>query len=183
MPALGEALTDRLAALPKDEILDFDDCFHAVLQGAGSWKLCAACYLITGYVSDDTVDYFKRGLIALGRESFERVAADPDTLADEPVVNEIADGRLKRSVLVAEEFGWAAGHAYTRLSEGDDEAFWVALHARHGAPQADGQSFPRHARPHWDGRFGEPGDRGLIPIRLPRLTVVFPLSTQEQHRS
>src|SRR5262245_36734530 len=170
--AFRQALTDRLATLSKDEILDFADYFSE-LRSLGSWEMCAACYLINGQISDDTFDYFKRGVIALGREAFERFTVDPDSLAGDPVVAAIADGRLKRSTLVAEEVGWAALEAYTRLGDSDDEAYWEALEARSHASK-------RRQPPDtvdWDGRFGVPGDLELIPIRVPRLSALFPLPT------
>jgi len=88
--------------------------------------MCAACLLISGYISSDAFD----GESILG----------------------------------------APSEAHARLSDGDDEAYWDASDARNEAlgPQ---QPLPRE----WDGRFGVPGDRALIPVRMPRLAAMFPI--------
>ncbi|MFC9245678.1 DUF4240 domain-containing protein [Streptomyces sp. NPDC057136] len=55
--------------------------------------LWAAAYVINGGCSDDGFDYFRGWLIAQGREVFERTAADPDALAEVPIVRaSAADG-------------------------------------------------------------------------------------------
>jgi hypothetical protein len=172
--AVATALTERLAALPLDEILDFDEQYHEVIRRLQQWELCAACFLITGYISDDTFTDFKAGVIAMGRNAFERIAADPDAaLAEHPTVVNIAAGQLKRTVLNGERLQSAASRAYTRLSDDDDEAFWDAAHARQ-------EGRPRQPRStDWDGRFGAPGDREMLPARVPRLAAMFPLSTTQ----
>lgn len=48
--------------------------------------LWAAAYVINGGCSDDGFDYFRGWLIVQGHGVYERVVADPDTLADLPVV-------------------------------------------------------------------------------------------------
>lgn len=49
------------------------------------WDEWAAAYQIGGGCSDDVFSDFKAGLVALGSDWFERVAADPDELASHPV--------------------------------------------------------------------------------------------------
>lgn len=48
--------------------------------------LWVAAYIANGGCSDDGFDYFRGWLIAQGREAFERVVADPDALAELPIV-------------------------------------------------------------------------------------------------
>ena len=171
--AILQALTERLVVLPPDEILDFGQHFHWLVRHPTTWEMCAACLLISGCLSDDTLDYFNRGIVALGRDTFERFTADPDSLADNFVVTEIANGRLKRTVLVAEEIGWAALEAYARLNDGDEAAYWDAqLPVKASDPQRLPAEQPRPGD--WDGRFGRPEDLDRMPIRLPRLTALFP---------
>lgn len=52
----------------------------------------AAASLILGGCSDDGFEYFRGRLIAQGREVFERSVADPDSLADLPVMDPPARG-------------------------------------------------------------------------------------------
>jgi hypothetical protein len=168
--AVADALTDALASLPREEILDFGERFMDVTARLESWKMCAACYLISGYVSDDHFIDFKAGVIALGHEAFERAADDPDSLADNPVVIDIAGRRLSRDALQAGDVEFAAQDAYTRLSDGDDHAYYEAQDA---LTEVVG---PYQAPPRdWDGRFDGQADRDLIPVRLPRLASMFPL--------
>lgn len=92
----GEAITTRAAELlaqsPPAEII----AAHGVLQDrmAESYvaRLWAAGYLINGGCSDDGFEYFRGWLITRGREVFERAVADPDSLADLPVVRAAAAG-------------------------------------------------------------------------------------------
>ncbi|MFD6821443.1 DUF4240 domain-containing protein [Streptomyces sp. NPDC060085] len=60
-----------------------------------SWLVCpshraragsAAAYLIGGGCSNDSFMDFRAGLIALGRDWYEKATADPDSLADHPAV-------------------------------------------------------------------------------------------------
>jgi uncharacterized protein DUF4240 len=167
--AVASALTERLTALSKDQIVEFDFCFEDARDRLRKWELCAACLLVTGYISDDTFTDFQAGIIGLGRRAFERIAEDPDSLAEHPAVLDIAAGRLKRFALCAELFQYAPSDAYARLSDDDRDAFYDALWAH---PRS---SERRERQPgKWDGRFGDPGDADLIPVRLPRLTALFP---------
>src|SRR5215813_8656225 len=79
---IGEQLTGLLAALPLTEILAFHREHDRVAAHVDRWEFCAACYLISGHLSDDSFGDFKSGLIGLGRDTFERILADPDDLAD-----------------------------------------------------------------------------------------------------
>jgi hypothetical protein len=151
---------DRLAELEPAEILAFQRCFDRAGSAADRWELCAAASVIWGYISDDGFSDFRAGLIGLGRETFERVVADADALADLDVVRRAARGG-DRFVLAAEELGYAAERAYARRT-GDDEAFWEDL-------PDDGEDHERG----WSGRFGSTEDAARIPGRLPRLTALF----------
>lgn len=56
--------------------------FDAAMNRAYDYDLWGAAYLIHGGCSDDTFWDFRTGLIALGKEIFEKALADPDSLAD-----------------------------------------------------------------------------------------------------
>src|SRR5262249_15388639 len=112
--AIGAALTDRLAQLPLQRVLEFDGCYYPVVGRADQWEFCAAAWVICGYLSDDFFTDFKAGLVGLGRETYERVVADPDTLAEHPLVQAIARGQADRLTLPGEAIGIAAPDAYER---------------------------------------------------------------------
>jgi Protein of unknown function (DUF4240) len=92
------------------------------------YDLWAVAYLIGGGCSDDGFIDFRAGLIAQGREWYQKAAASPDSLADHPAV---ADARhsLCDNPLFYEEVNYAASTAFQRVS-GEEHAFWDALEAR-----------------------------------------------------
>jgi hypothetical protein len=76
-----ERLVQQLSRLPPETILDFDYHWVQARNQAYTAKLWAAATLIDGsWVSDDRFDYFIDWLILRGRDTFETVAADPDSL-------------------------------------------------------------------------------------------------------
>lgn len=76
------ALTDVLAELSLERILEYDERFAAVHESVYRWDVWAASYLISGWFSDDGFIDFRTGLISLGQEWFERVATAPDSIVD-----------------------------------------------------------------------------------------------------
>jgi hypothetical protein len=125
---LDEALTDHLAALAQQDILEYYECFekmHAALYRHDLW---AAAYLIGGDCSDDGFIDFRAGLIAQGRDGYDKAVASPDNLADHPAV--AGTGQLRRdNPLFYEEVNYAASRAFQRVTD-DEHAFWAALEAR-----------------------------------------------------
>lgn len=55
--------------------------------GLYRWELWAAAYLIGGGRSDDSFIDFRAGLIAQGRDWYDKAAASPDSLADHSAVS------------------------------------------------------------------------------------------------
>lgn len=92
--------------------------------------------------------------------------ADPDALADHPIVRLIAAGRIDRFTLAGEAIQFAASQAYERHTDDADE-FWEALDDQ---PATSGEDTPGEP---WSGRFGGPEDTAQIPLRLPRLHALF----------
>jgi hypothetical protein len=161
--AVGAALVDGLAQLPPDRIVDFHHCYAETASHAHQWRVCAAAFLICDYVSDDSLSDFQAGLVGLGQDAFEQVVADPDVLADHPIVRLIAAGKIDRFTLSSEAIQFAASRVYERRTDDVDE-FWEALDV---PPATSGEVEP------WSGRFGGPEDTALIPLRLPRLHALF----------
>lgn len=90
----AEWLTGRLAGLPLEEIIGFRKHLDALHERADTWHLWGAAHLICGGASDDGFWYFQAWLVGLGRQVFERAIADPDSLADVPLVRELAERGL-----------------------------------------------------------------------------------------
>ncbi len=76
-----ERLRAALAELPADDVAAFESAFHRQMARAYTWDLWGAAYIIHGGASDDGFEYFRRWLIAQGRETFEAALANPDALA------------------------------------------------------------------------------------------------------
>jgi hypothetical protein len=135
------------------------------------WDLWGAAYQINRGCSDDSFDYFRGWLMAQGQTVWESAVADPDTLADHPVVRLLAPGgRHEFSALGCEAMLGAAQGAYARVVGGDmddDEAldaFYQAAGERMtGGPIGDGP-----AGEDWDFDDGDEVRR-----RLPRLAALF----------
>src|SRR5687768_8011471 len=84
-------LTERLAGLPAEDIVDFQVHLDRLRKRVDTWDMWAAGYLICdGLCSDDGFWYLQAWLVGLGREAFERVAVQPDALVDLPEVRRLA---------------------------------------------------------------------------------------------
>jgi hypothetical protein len=77
-----ELLHRELHKLPKDEVQSFADQFDAAMDKAFTWPLWAAAYIIRGGCKIDEFSDFRATLISLGRVTYEKVVANPETLAD-----------------------------------------------------------------------------------------------------
>jgi len=71
-----------LSKLSVQDIISFDQIFTELLYKSYTWDLWGAAYIIGGGCSDDSFDYFRNGLIASGREKFEKALEDVESLAD-----------------------------------------------------------------------------------------------------
>lgn len=76
------ALTVQLQSLAAEEVLAFDQQFHALSIAAYRWDLWAAAYIIEGGCSDDGFWDFRTWLISMGQKVYEGALADPDALVD-----------------------------------------------------------------------------------------------------
>jgi hypothetical protein len=113
---VATALFELLTKLPAAEIGAFDNVFEDVRAGADQRTLANAAMLIEhGFLGDDSFDDFRAGLVALGRKTFENALANPDSLADHPVVKEIAGARDPRW-LGREDLLFVASHAYATVT-------------------------------------------------------------------
>lgn len=75
-------LRQRLAKLPDADLASFIRVYDRLMVRTYDWGLWGATYVAHGGASDDAFEDFRKWLIAQGRETFEKVAADPDALAE-----------------------------------------------------------------------------------------------------
>ncbi|MFE5596535.1 DUF4240 domain-containing protein [Streptomyces sp. NPDC056549] len=162
----AEALVDELATRTTSDILSYQERFDEVHGAVYRWDVWAAAYVIGGGCSDDSFTDFRAGLIALGRDWYETVAACPDSLAEHPTVIGAASAQHDEAVF-DEDANYAASDAFERLT-GDDHAFYEARdaskipHEEHGPQDADnmGEDFD----------FDDPEE---MRRRLPRLSALY----------
>jgi len=150
---IGDAVARRLPGLAPVQILEFDLWLRGQAAMADRWELGAACYLFSGYISEDGFSEFRYGLVALGRADFHAVLAEPDAgLAGLPVVQAMAAGHASPFTLHAERLQSAAADTY-------GDRYWqdrADLPALRSAPHFTAAEAP------------------LIPTRLPQLYALFP---------
>lgn len=72
--AFPQGLVDLLAARTEQEILNYQDKFDEAHLASYRWDVRAAAYLIGGGCSDDSFMDFRAGLIAQGRDWYQRGA-------------------------------------------------------------------------------------------------------------
>jgi len=166
--ALG--LLSRLTQLPAAEIAAFDNLFEEIRATAENHDMANAAILIEhGFLGDDSFDDFRAGLVALGRTTFERAVANPDTLADHPLVREIAAANDPRW-LGREDMLFVASHAYS-LVTGEDEVTFYDF----AEDQRAGEDRPAEPADEVDPEDGywSVEDEEQTRRRLPRLAELF----------
>ena len=96
------ALEQLLQALPDEELVSFQEHLDALRAGLLSWDVWGAGHVACGGMGDDTFTDFCTWLVSQGRAAYERVATDPDALAD------VAPPDLDERIGDAETWGYAA---------------------------------------------------------------------------
>ncbi|WP_344444206.1 DUF4240 domain-containing protein [Kitasatospora nipponensis] len=152
--AVVEAAVELLTGRPAATIVAAQQRLWDVLTHSYRSPLWAAGYLVNGGCSDDGFDYFRGWLLTCGSEIAERAVADPDSLADLPVVRAAAADGAELECQDALGIAWRAHLAATgaQLPAG---AFTVRY------PALD---------PRWDFDFD---DSAEMSRRLPRLAALF----------
>jgi hypothetical protein len=135
------------------EILAADQVLRSLMADSYRSPLWAAAYVINGGCSDDGFEYFRGWLIAQGREVYERIVADPDALADLPVVRASAPS------------GWVEC----------EDTLYITMKAYRAAageelPPAEFAIRYPELDPQWMFDFS---DRAEMTRRLPRLAALF----------
>jgi hypothetical protein len=124
---IAAALKAELVLLPADEIMEFDNRLAEVGAEARSVDMEAAAHLISNIFFDGwhgpRYYCFINGLMLLGRETFERAARSPDTLAEHPAIRAVPTAALPRVAFVAEEIYDVAGAAYCEVEDVDTNEY------------------------------------------------------------
>ncbi|GIH90322.1 hypothetical protein Psi01_09520 [Planobispora siamensis] len=158
---LVEILTDLISELEPVEIIAFERIFVQMQDLAYRRPLRNAAQLIEGGCGDDGFVDFRAGLMLLGRTVFTRAVADPDSLADLPVV--VRMGRAGEGWIGCEDASYAAKRAYERV-QGESESFDEVLTA----------AFAAMDRPdHPAGEDWDIDDEDETRKHLPRLSALF----------
>ncbi|MFB8759849.1 DUF4240 domain-containing protein [Streptomyces nigra] len=165
----ADALVDELASRTEDEILRYQERFDEVHDALYRWDVWAAAYLIGGGCSDDSFMDFRAGLIALGRDWYERVAACPDSLAEHPAVIAAA-GAYDDDVVFYEDVNYAASAAFRRVVRGDRD-FYDAWDEYAASRDGSGQDSVHMGE---DFDFDDPDE---MRRRLPGLAALHLLDT------
>ena len=174
-----ERLHDALCRLPPPEIIRVQACMEHLISEAFTWNLWAAAdRIFGGWCSDDTFCYFQHWVIGLGRPVFEAAVSDPDVLAYAPEVLRLS-GRPREAWTDEEQPQWEslsalAPRAYEQVAGPFDDcgdAFYAAAQA---VLDAEAPAVP--ASSGLRGRRWSVLDEPESARRLPRLTVMFPLT-------
>jgi hypothetical protein len=77
-----QALHSALSEFTLEQIQSYESSFDSEMRRSYTWDLWGAVYVVHGGASDDSFEYFRCWLISKGKRVFEKVLADPDSLAD-----------------------------------------------------------------------------------------------------
>ena len=165
---LAAALFDLLISLSAGEIAEFDNTFEDVRAQADRHELALAATLIEhGFLGVDSFDDFKAGLVLLGREAFEAAVANPDSLADNVVVREIAAAHDPRWI-GRDDLVFVASHAYATVT-GEDEIGFYEFAEDHRAETGTPDTEPDES----DAADVDITNEAEVRRRLPRLAELF----------
>lgn len=173
-PLPGTLTTLLVERLTPDEILAFATVADAVSSAAYAWPVWGAAYLIEGGCSDDGFMDFRDGLVLAGREVFTRTVADPDSLAEHPVV--LGMGGEGSGWFGYESLDSLVGEAWTRATGRDDEAYYAAREASssgESTDDADGADGAESSSADPSGGSWDFDDEDENRRRLPRLAALF----------
>jgi hypothetical protein len=184
----AHALYTRLVALAPDDVLDFDRQLVGLRRAVASPELAAATQLVVRPYSGSSTDpsfvafdlkfgAFVNCLVMLGRDTLERAAADPDSLAGHPLVRAVADGELPGSVLLAVRVDDAAGDAYCELTGVDDDTY-LDLRSL-SIVDGPGVSGDDDEDEYDDDEDEDDAYAAWVAERLPRLRSMFPQEAEQ----
>lgn len=152
-PHPEDELANQLRKLSPKEIFSFETHFHTLANWIDHPTLDAAAILLNGWYSDDGIEYFRYGLIALGQEAFKAIAKSPDVLA----------AYWNRGYLDNEAFSYTIYEVYKEVTGQDffdDESKYRDVTV---------EDLPRH--PKWNEQW-DFNDKAECRKRLPKLSAL-----------
>ncbi|MFE3228923.1 DUF4240 domain-containing protein [Nocardia sp. NPDC059228] len=185
----AKGLVDHLADLAPNENLEYQDRFLNIHDALYRWDAWAAAYLIGDGCSDDRFEDFRAGVIALGKDWTDKIDANPDNLADHPVVIAAA-AEYDQDAIADETVLYTAMTAYERGTGEDTSKAFLTRRSRPAVTFREETWCPRSARPIGDrcaflpvrhrtgppadGRLGALGTTDLAGLVAPRLQGLPP---------
>ncbi|WP_345573390.1 DUF4240 domain-containing protein [Nonomuraea rosea] len=158
-------LEQQLVRRSAEEIIDFQSWILEARRKVDThlmWGAAIVLYLVGG---SDSFWYFQMWLVGLGRETFERVAADPDTLADVPEVQRFLTMQRDRITRTDDDWpeleflSYVAPKAWEKVTGTESAALFDALEAR---------GHVLYGMPHPTDEDWDPGDDEQAARRVPR---------------
>lgn len=113
---MADVLTTRFAGADDETVRGFQERLVEASTRLYTWRHIDAAEMICGFVSDDVHTDWRSWVITLGRDTFERVAVNPDDLADVPDLSGGCEG-------MAEFFGAAVSEIWFERHGYGDETF------------------------------------------------------------
>src|SRR5579859_5472976 len=76
------SIVRQLSDLPCSDIAGFQEVLWNCVNGAYSWDLWGAAYIINGGCSDDSFGDFRLWLVSMGEQGYRSAMSDPETVGD-----------------------------------------------------------------------------------------------------
>lgn len=129
-------LDEQLARRSAEEIVDFDAWIFMARRKVDTWLMWGAVRALYLDGSDDGFWYFQMWLVGQGRETFERVAHEPDALVDVPAVQRLVVMARNRQKWTNDDWpgfeslDYVAAKAWEQVTGTDYEELAQALRLR-----------------------------------------------------
>lgn len=101
-----EAIVEVLSELTKEELIEFENIRHQLLNKAYTWPVLKACFIVLSYVSDDVFEGFRHWIILNGKDRFYRTLENPNCVADYIAVEDPIEEISGEPLLLASEEAW-----------------------------------------------------------------------------
>lgn len=146
-------LRTRLGALSTADLETFIRVNDRLMARTYRWDLWGAAYVVQGGASDDAFEDFRKWLISNGKNAFEQVTADPDSLVDIIPANYEGDATFEEfSYLFADIWTERTGKPITELPK-EKESLYPS--EPKGEPFAEDSEHLAARYPKLWARFGE----------------------------
>ncbi|WP_028777097.1 DUF4240 domain-containing protein [Shimazuella kribbensis] len=113
-----EWLELHLSRKPIKDIVEFDFILKKYYYQSYTSDLWAAAYIIMGGCSDDSFDYFRAWLLFLGKETYESIINNPES-----IIPHLQPLEIEQEVPELEDLLYVASMAYEEKTGFDDEHY------------------------------------------------------------